>query len=215
MQNVYGDTNAIFRTADLRAIGGYETDPGTPFEDWETFVKIANAGHGIDVIPDPLFYYRLRHDNRSFVMTKSYTDIYPFVHRLVGKMFAAPGSIDESDAAAIWHCVAGLEVQTRLRHRLETQVQELRHRLESVQVIEDKTRQQHTIIEEQRILIEELSVRQRFLRYRTADKCVRILKRIPLAHGSARRSVHVAWKGWKNVAALRLVKAISRRLKAG
>src|SRR5262249_30784324 len=36
LQNVYGDANSIFRVADLRAIGGYETDRDSTCEDWET-----------------------------------------------------------------------------------------------------------------------------------------------------------------------------------
>ena len=44
-ENVYGDTNAILRTSALRAVGGYENDRGSPWEDWMTFVKLYNAGH--------------------------------------------------------------------------------------------------------------------------------------------------------------------------
>src|SRR5207253_3076688 len=40
--NVYGGANAIFRTADLRAVGGFECERDA-FEDWETFVKLAAA----------------------------------------------------------------------------------------------------------------------------------------------------------------------------
>lgn len=58
IRNVYGDANAIFRTASLRAVGGYETDRGTSCEDWEAFVKLAHAGMSIGVVPEHLFYYR-------------------------------------------------------------------------------------------------------------------------------------------------------------
>ena len=58
IRNVYGDANAIFRTASFRAIGGYETDRGTSCEDWEAFVKMVHAGQRIGVVPEHLFYYR-------------------------------------------------------------------------------------------------------------------------------------------------------------
>jgi glycosyltransferase involved in cell wall biosynthesis len=58
LRNVYGDATAICRTEALRAIGGWETDRGTSFEDWEAFVKLVHAGYAIDVVPDHLFYYR-------------------------------------------------------------------------------------------------------------------------------------------------------------
>ena len=60
IRNVYGDANAIFRTADFRAAGGYGTDRGTSCEDWEAFVKLVHAGKQIGVVPDHLFYYRHR-----------------------------------------------------------------------------------------------------------------------------------------------------------
>jgi hypothetical protein len=60
IRNVYGDANGIFRTADFRAIGGYETDRGTSCEDWEAYVKLIHAGRSIDVVPEYLFHYRHR-----------------------------------------------------------------------------------------------------------------------------------------------------------
>ena len=59
-RNVYGDANSIFRTADLRAIDGYEPDRDSTCEDWEAFVKLINAGFKLDVLPEHLFFYRHR-----------------------------------------------------------------------------------------------------------------------------------------------------------
>ena len=42
--NVYGDANAVFRTDHLRAVGGFTEDRSTYCHDWETFVKLAQAG---------------------------------------------------------------------------------------------------------------------------------------------------------------------------
>jgi glycosyltransferase involved in cell wall biosynthesis len=56
--NVYGDGNALFRARDLHAVGGFETDRDTGYEDWEGFVKLVNAGYRVDVLPEYLFHYR-------------------------------------------------------------------------------------------------------------------------------------------------------------
>jgi glycosyltransferase involved in cell wall biosynthesis len=60
IRNVYGDANGIFRTAEFRAVGGYETDRGTSCEDWEAYVKLVHAGKRIGVVPEYLFHYRHR-----------------------------------------------------------------------------------------------------------------------------------------------------------
>ena len=60
LRNVYGDANAMSRTAALRSVGGYETDKDTTCEDWEMYVKLVGRGHRIDVVPEYLFYYRHR-----------------------------------------------------------------------------------------------------------------------------------------------------------
>ncbi len=58
LENVYGDTCSLFRTEELRRVGGFEINRWSPTEDWETFVKMATAGLELDVFPRPLFYYR-------------------------------------------------------------------------------------------------------------------------------------------------------------
>jgi GT2 family glycosyltransferase len=58
IKNVYGDANAILRTDIFRSVGGYETDRDCSWEDLEAFVKLVNAGHRIDTLPEYLFYYR-------------------------------------------------------------------------------------------------------------------------------------------------------------
>jgi hypothetical protein len=58
VENVYGDTCSIFDAATLRAVGGFEVGRWSATEDWETFVKLVEAGHEVDVLPLPLFYYR-------------------------------------------------------------------------------------------------------------------------------------------------------------
>jgi glycosyltransferase involved in cell wall biosynthesis len=185
--NVYGDTNAIFRTADLRAVGGFETDERTPFEDWETFVKLARAGYQIDVIPEPLFYYRLRGDNRSLVMTKCYTDTFPYVRRIIKKFFLTPNALRPNELDPIWDYLAGIEMQTRVRNHLEH------------------------LNYEHRAIIEQLSHGRNSLRYRAADRCVNALKKAPIIHKLLRRSLPLAWRGWKAISPLRWARYLVHR----
>jgi len=56
--NVYGDANALIRKDVFEKIGGFSEIGGLGFEDWEFFAKAALAGYRIQVVPEPLFWYR-------------------------------------------------------------------------------------------------------------------------------------------------------------
>jgi glycosyltransferase involved in cell wall biosynthesis len=105
-ENVYGDTNAIFRTQDFRDAGGFETDPDTFIEDWETFVKLAASGLKIDVIPEVLIHYRLRGDNRSLTMSRGGTDFYPYVQRMIQRRFVPLAELNLLDTEMLWLGIA-------------------------------------------------------------------------------------------------------------
>ncbi len=122
LQNVYGDGNAIFRTDALRAVGGFETDRDTSFEDWEVFVKLVNAGRRVDVLPDFLFYYRHRADGFSRA-----TDFYRN-HERVLRRFMEIETWPSEERQALWNLLAGQ------RHRiaeLESENRALRQRLQA------------------------------------------------------------------------------------
>jgi hypothetical protein len=104
--NVYGDANAIFRTQDLRSVGGFVTDRSTYCHDWETFVKLVNAGRRIGVIPEYLFYYRRRADGMSAVMTAGGANTYPFVQRMITTFFAGNESGANPEARMLWEALA-------------------------------------------------------------------------------------------------------------
>ena len=101
IRNVYGDANAIFRTAALRAVGGYGTDRGTSCEDWELFVKMVHAGHRIGVVPDHLFYYRHRLGGFSR-STNWFAN-----HQRVLRQFAHAGDLPPSESLALWSALLG------------------------------------------------------------------------------------------------------------
>jgi GT2 family glycosyltransferase len=103
LRNVYGDANAIYRTDALRAVGGYETDRDTSFEDWEALVKLVNAGHRLDVIPDHLFYYRHRASGFSRV-----TDDYRNRQRVLRQFLALDG-LPAAERVALWSALVGFQ----------------------------------------------------------------------------------------------------------
>jgi GT2 family glycosyltransferase len=120
LRNVYGDANAIFRTAALRAVGGYETDRGTSYEDWELFVKLANAGHRLGVVPEHLFFYR--HRDAGFSRA---TDPYPN-HQRVLRQFFRLEQLPPAERVALWTALLGFE---RRREELAGRERCLRYRL--------------------------------------------------------------------------------------
>ena len=124
IRNVYGDANAVFRTAALQAVGGYETDRGTSCEDWEAFVKLVHAGHWIGVVPDHLFYYRHRPGGFSR-STNWFAN-----HQRVLRQFANVGTLPPAEALALWSALLGFHQQLEQlahatpprRHRLADRV---------------------------------------------------------------------------------------------
>lgn len=59
VQNVFGDASAIYKTEVLRQVGGFSELYGVGFEDYELFVKIAQAGYKIIPCPVPLYLYEV------------------------------------------------------------------------------------------------------------------------------------------------------------
>jgi glycosyltransferase involved in cell wall biosynthesis len=112
LKNVYGDATAIFRTAALRQAGGYGEERETSFEDWEVFVKLANAGMGVGVIPDHLFSYRHREAGFSRV-TSDYRN-----HRRVLRQFAAMEQLPAAERMLLWEALRGFHRQAEGRRKL-------------------------------------------------------------------------------------------------
>jgi glycosyltransferase involved in cell wall biosynthesis len=104
--NVYGDGNAIFRTADLRSVGGFVADRSTYCHDWETFVKLVNAGRRIGVIPEYLFYYRRRADGMAAVMTERGANTYPYVQRMITGFAGGIEANANPETRMLWEALA-------------------------------------------------------------------------------------------------------------
>lgn len=59
MENCLGAATALIRTASLRAIGGYTEIKGVGHEDYELFLRLLQAGHSIEILPEPLYLYEV------------------------------------------------------------------------------------------------------------------------------------------------------------
>jgi glycosyltransferase involved in cell wall biosynthesis len=111
LRNVYGDANAMSRTAALRSVGGYETDKDTTCEDWEMYVKLVGQGHRIDVVPEYLFYYR--HRPESLLRT---TDFFQNRRRVLRQFFTV-AQLPQAEQIELWSALASFdEGQRKLQH---------------------------------------------------------------------------------------------------
>lgn len=88
LENVFGDTCALFSTELLRSVGGFETERWSPHEDWETLVKLRTSGLDVDVLPLPLFYYRTSAGGRLEALTEDPAMTFRHRHRMIDAFYA-------------------------------------------------------------------------------------------------------------------------------
>ena len=105
LHNVQGDATSIYLTKTLKQIGGWPED-NRGHADWLLWLRLLETGHQMDVIPEVLYYYRLRPDslsrvdrrrerdqaaisiiqgiirNRSEVFSRSYSSIHRLLRRI-------------------------------------------------------------------------------------------------------------------------------------
>jgi O-antigen biosynthesis protein len=58
-RNVFGDANALVRRSLFERLGGFTEDYGVGHEDWEFFARATLAGADLQLVPEPLFWYRV------------------------------------------------------------------------------------------------------------------------------------------------------------
>lgn len=108
LENVYGDTCALFRVEALRSVGGFEAHRWSPHEDWETFVKMAGRGFEIEVLPRPLFYYRTDSGGRLQELTAD--PALAFRHRLhLIDEFFAEAPLSPRERRDLWECLLAFD----------------------------------------------------------------------------------------------------------
>lgn len=57
--NPFGDATSLIKKDVFKALGGFSEDYGLGYEDWEFFLKASLQGYKIEIIPEPLYYYRV------------------------------------------------------------------------------------------------------------------------------------------------------------
>jgi O-antigen biosynthesis protein len=56
--NIFGDANCIIDRTAFLAVGGFSTERGLSYEDWDLLARLALQGHKVDTIPEIIHYYR-------------------------------------------------------------------------------------------------------------------------------------------------------------
>jgi GT2 family glycosyltransferase len=159
LENLYGDTNALFRTAALRAVGGYEASRSASIEDWEVYAKLHNAGYALDVVPAYLFDYRLRTDSalRSSCMYVN--------HQRVLQQFERLEQLAKTDQTTLWQTFVGL-----YQHLSATRWAQL-HTHNELRATADRAQALHAEVQH-------LRARLNWRRYRWADLLGRLLAKL-------------------------------------
>ncbi len=67
--NIFGDANCIIDRTAFLAVGGFSTERGLSYEDWDLLARLALQGHKVDTIPEIIHYYR--HTSGGFSRTTS------------------------------------------------------------------------------------------------------------------------------------------------
>ncbi len=58
-RNTFGDANALWKKSVFDALGGFTEDYGVGHDDWELFAHAALTGYQIEIVVEPLFWYRV------------------------------------------------------------------------------------------------------------------------------------------------------------
>ena len=58
-RNAFGDANALWKRSAFEQVGGYTTDYGVGHEDWELFADAVLSGLRLELVPKPLYWYRV------------------------------------------------------------------------------------------------------------------------------------------------------------
>ncbi|OAI45773.1 hypothetical protein AYO44_12425 [Planctomycetaceae bacterium SCGC AG-212-F19] len=108
--NVYGDSCGLYRTEALRAVGGWDPHPDNEWEDWHCYVRLVNRGYLVGVVPEYLFYYRVRPTSRCNSANRYRSRQYIF------GAFVREARLSEADWIALWSALVGWDHQLQLNH---------------------------------------------------------------------------------------------------
>lgn len=84
--NCFGDANAMVKKEVFDKVGGFTEDYGLGHEDWEFFLKASLAGYKLQIVPEPLFWYRVANTGMLLSGNKkknNYRSLRPFLNESV------------------------------------------------------------------------------------------------------------------------------------
>lgn len=91
INNCFGDANALIKKEAFNSVGGFTEDYGLGHEDWEFFTKAVLKGYSLQLVPEPLFWYRVANSGMLLSGNKSrnnYRSFRPFMEEDVRYNFA-------------------------------------------------------------------------------------------------------------------------------
>jgi GT2 family glycosyltransferase len=217
LNNCFGDMNALVRRDAFLALGGMTEDYGLSHEDWELFAKATLHGYKQEVVPEPLFWYRvtegsithstvqaanyLRHlrpyletvpdDLRELLIychgMKFRTDMLSKEH---GNMFTYAANLERHfKQVKSWSDHVEGEFQRLVKEHDELVKYSAQLQAWSERLQQDYQKEYHKLEQAH----DELCRRFRWRRYELADRVVRWIKKLPLAfpalHKVAQRMV--------------------------
>ena len=102
--NFFGDANAFVRRDAFEALGGFSEERGVAFQDWELFANAVLAGFPLEMVPEPLFWYRRSAEgmmNTSSYVASWLAALRPYLARLpasiAGIVLLAPGKFRQAE----------------------------------------------------------------------------------------------------------------------
>ncbi|MCX7985370.1 MAG: glycosyltransferase family 2 protein [Bacteroidales bacterium] len=70
---------SLVRKSIWEEVGGYDEKMTEGFEDWEFYINITKRGYKIHIIPEPLFYYRIKTTSRNTIAMSKRPEIYHYI----------------------------------------------------------------------------------------------------------------------------------------
>lgn len=70
---------ALIRKSIWNEVGGYDENMHEGFEDWEFYINLTKRGYKVFIIPEPLFYYRIKSRSRNTVALVKRPEIYRYI----------------------------------------------------------------------------------------------------------------------------------------
>lgn len=111
IRNPYGDANAMFRKSVFERIGYLVEDYGFACQDWEIFTRAALEGLHVQVVPEPLYWYRSNpegmyrsshyYDNRQPIISLFRRYGFPNLERT--HQLAISGGLADGDRKSLYY----------------------------------------------------------------------------------------------------------------